>query len=87
MPPPTADYEEQLLSLRDQIAAARLRAWHLEETMWDSNQAGEADAGTIAVLREIKGQVYEIVDKRKQLGFPVPDGCEAWWTGYEVHGH
>jgi len=75
------------------LTAARLRAWHLEETIWDSDQVGagagaaDADAGTVAVLREIKGQVYDIVDKRKQLGFPVPDGCEAWWTGYEIHGH
>jgi hypothetical protein len=26
-----------------------------------------------------------LVDRRKQLGFPVPDGCEDWWTGYEAH--
>jgi hypothetical protein len=70
------------------LTAARLRAWHLEETIWESDRAVDgADAGTIAVLRELKAQVYEIVDKRKQLGFPVPDDCEAWWTGYEVHGH
>ena len=70
------------------LTAARLQAWHLEETTWDAGRADAgADAGTVAVLRELKGQVHEIVDKRKQLGFPVPDGCEAWWTGYEVHGH
>ena len=70
------------------LTAARLQAWHLEETIWDTGRAGEgADAGTVAMLRELKGQVHEIVDKRKQLGFPVPDGCEDWWTGYEVHGH
>ena len=43
--------------------------------------------GRSPLLRELKRQVHEIVDQRKQLGFPVPDGCEAWWTGYEVHGH
>jgi NTE family protein len=70
------------------LTAARLQAWHLEETMWDAGRAGDAaDTGTVAMLRELKGQVHEIVDKRKQLGFPVPDGCEDWWTGYEVHGH
>jgi predicted acylesterase/phospholipase RssA len=70
------------------LTAARLQAWHLEETIWEASRAGDhADAGTVALLRELKRQVQEIVDHRKQLGFPVPDGCEAWWTGYEVHGH
>ena len=49
--------------------------------------ATDADPGTLALLRELKRQVHELVDQRKQLGFPVPDGCEAWWTGYEIHGH
>ncbi len=70
------------------LTAARLQAWHLEETIWEASRAGDhADAGVVALLRELKRQVQEIVDQRKQLGFPVPDGCEAWWTGYEVHGH
>jgi predicted acylesterase/phospholipase RssA len=70
------------------LTAARLQAWHLEETIWEASRAGDhADAGTVSLLRELKRQVHDIVDRRKQLGFPVPDGCEAWWTGYEVHGH
>jgi NTE family protein len=70
------------------LTAARLQAWHLEETIWESSRVGDyAEAGTVSLLRELKRQVHEIVDRRKQLGFPVPDGCEAWWTGYEVHGH
>ena len=70
------------------LVAARLQAWHLEETVWDGDRiCTDADAGTISLLRELKRQVRDIVDQRKQLGFPVPDGCEAWWTGYEVHGH
>jgi hypothetical protein len=70
------------------LVAARLQAWHLEETVWEDDRiCAEADAGTISLLRELKRQVHDIVDQRKQLGFPVPDGCEAWWTGYEVHGH
>ena len=43
------------------------------------------DAGTLALVREQKEQVRALVDQRKQLGFPVPDGCEAWWTDYEAH--
>jgi NTE family protein len=70
------------------LVASRLQAWHLEETVWDVDRMSQdADAGTISLLRELKRQVHDIVDQRKQLGFPVPDGCEAWWTGYEVHGH
>ena len=70
------------------LTAARLQAWHLEESIWESSRAGDhADPGALSLLRELKRQVQEIVDQRKQLGFPVPDGCEAWWTGYEVHGH
>ena len=42
-------------------------------------------AGTLALVREQKQKVRALVERRKQLGFPVPDGCEAWWTGYEVH--
>jgi NTE family protein len=70
------------------LVTARLQAWHLEETLWDGDRiCTDADAGTVSLLRELKRQVHDIVDQRKQLGFPVPDGCEAWWTGYEVHGH
>ena len=36
-------------------------------------------------MREQKERVRTLVDRRKQLGFPVPDGCEDWWTGYEAH--
>ena len=32
-----------------------------------------------------RSAVRSLVDRRKQLGFPVPDGCEDWWTGYEAH--
>jgi len=52
------------------------------------DRAGGAEFGHIRIehQRELKRQVHDIVDHRKQLGFPVPDDCEAWWTGYEVHG-
>jgi len=69
------------------IAAARLRAWHLEETLWAAGgPKGDVLAGSFALLREIKGEIQTLVDRRKQLGFPVQEGCEAWWTEYEVHG-
>jgi predicted acylesterase/phospholipase RssA len=70
------------------LIATRLQAWHLEETLWVSGGFADGpDAGTICLLRDLKRQVHEIVDRRKQLGMPVPDGCAAWWSGYEVHGH
>ena len=68
------------------IAEARLRAWHTEEKLWNAfSLSGEAEAGICALLRECKLSIRQLVDERKQLGFPVPDGCEAWWTEYEVH--
>jgi len=70
-----------------QIAEARLRAWHTEEKLWGSAAQGrDSEAGICALLRECKLSVRDLVDQRKQLGFPVPDGCEEWWTEYEVHG-
>jgi NTE family protein len=70
------------------IAEARLRAWHTEEKLWASSSlARDSEAGICALLRECKLAVRDLVDQRKQLGFPVPDGCEAWWTEYEVHDH
>ncbi len=69
------------------LIAARLEAWHLEETVWAGDAiSGDADPGTLSLLRELKREVHELVDQRKQLGFPVPDGCEEWWTRYEAHG-
>jgi Patatin-like phospholipase len=69
-----------------QIAEARLRAWHTEEKLWGSAAQGrDSEAGICALLRECKLSVRDLVDQRKQLGFPVPDGCEEWWTEYEVH--
>jgi NTE family protein len=81
-------------TLRSEVASethllteARLRSWHLEEELWGATRAsGGTDAGTLSLLRDLKEKIYEAVDHRKQLGFPVPDGCEAWWTEYEVHG-
>jgi predicted acylesterase/phospholipase RssA len=69
-----------------QIAEARLRAWHTEEKLWGTAPLGRgSEAGICALLRECKLAVRDLVDQRKQLGFPVPDGCEEWWTEYEVH--
>jgi len=67
------------------IAEARREAWSLEESLWPRHAREDDGAGTLALLREQKQRVRALVDRRKQLGFPVPDGCEAWWTGYEVH--
>jgi NTE family protein len=67
------------------IAEARREAWRLEEALWSEGRAERNEAGTLALLREQKERVRELVDRRKQLGFPVPEGCEVWWTGYEAH--
>jgi hypothetical protein len=67
------------------IADARRQAWRLEESLWTQDPPGPPDAGTLALVREQKEIVRDLVDRRKQLGFPVPDGCESWWSEYEVH--
>ena len=67
------------------IAEARREAWRLEESLWPGGARKGDGAGTLALVREQKQKVRALVERRKHLGFPVPDGCEAWWTGYEVH--
>jgi len=67
------------------IAEARREAWRLEESLWGGSSPERDGAGTLALVREQKEKVRHLVDRRKQLGFPVPEGCEAWWTEYEAH--
>ncbi len=67
------------------IVEARREAWRLEEALWAAGRADRADAGTLALVREQKERIRELVDRRKQLGFPIPEGCAAWWNDYEVH--
>jgi hypothetical protein len=70
-----------------ELIDARREAWRLEETLWTAVRPSAADSepGALALVREQKEQVRDLVERRKQLGFPVPDGCEAWWTEYEAH--
>ena len=42
-------------------------------------------ATTLALVREQKERIRDLVDRRKQLGFPIPEGCADWWSEYEVH--
>jgi predicted acylesterase/phospholipase RssA len=69
------------------LVGARLEAWRLEEALWTAEGNGEddGDAGTLALVREQKDRVRDLVERRKGLGFPVPDGYEDWWTVYEAH--
>ena len=67
------------------LAEARRDAWRLEEELWAAADAPGDSPGTLALVREHKRRVRDLVERRKQLGFPVPEGCEAWWTDYEMH--
>jgi hypothetical protein len=68
------------------LVEARREAWRLEESLWAAGRRNEPSvAGALALVREQKERVRELVDRRKQLGFPVPDGCEEWWCEYEAH--
>ena len=66
------------------IVEARREAWRLEESLWGA-RADHADPGTLALVREQKVRIHQLVDQRKQLGFPIPEGCAAWWSDYEAH--
>jgi NTE family protein len=68
------------------LIEARREAWLLEEALWATGKPDGNQAGRLALIREHKAQVRDLVDRRKQLGFPVPDRCEEWWTRYEAHG-
>jgi predicted acylesterase/phospholipase RssA len=67
------------------LVAARCEAWRLEERLWAPAKDRSGDAGTLSLVREQKQRVKAIVEQRKQLGYPVPDDCESWWTDYELH--
>jgi NTE family protein len=68
------------------LVEARCQAWRLEEELWHGARTEEVmSAGTLSLLREQKERVRAVVEQRKQLGFPVPEGCEGWWTEYEAH--
>ena len=67
------------------LTEARSEAWRLEETLWRAGKDTSALAGTLSLVREHKERVRNIVEQRKQLGFPLPDGCAAWWSDYEMH--
>ncbi len=76
----------EVAELTHEIIAARLQAWHLEETLWTATpKNAEPDAGSLALLRQLKTEIARKVDHRKQLGFVLPDGAEEWWSDYEVH--
>ncbi len=68
------------------LIEARSESWRLEEDLWQVAPTEEAAiAGTLSLIREHKERVRTAVEQRKQLGFPLPVGCEAWWTEYEPH--
>ena len=70
------------------LVEARRQAWHLEHSLWAATKMpkdANAVAGTLSLVREQKERVRAAVEQRKQLGFPLPDGCAAWWTEYEHH--
>jgi hypothetical protein len=82
-----ADLLADLAAGTHELIEARCEAWRLEASLWADEHKKDPDgmAGALALVREQKERVRELVERRKQLGFPVPDDCESWWTEYEVH--
>jgi predicted acylesterase/phospholipase RssA len=67
------------------LIEARRDAWVLEESLWTKDKADGSEPGLLALLREQKQRVRDLVVERKQLGFVLPDACDAWWSEYEAH--
>ena len=68
------------------LAQKRCDAWTLEEELWTQLKlSDDAVAGKLALLRELKEDIHDVVVHRKQLGFPVPEECSDWWSEYELH--
>jgi predicted acylesterase/phospholipase RssA len=68
------------------MVEARCEAWRLEEDLWEGSRSDEAaTAGALSLVREQKERVRVAIEQRKQLGFAVPEECEAWWTEFEAH--
>src|SRR6202020_2871540 len=68
-----ADIRADITDGTHAIVEARREAWRLEQSLWAAGRIGESDAGTLALVREHKETVRALVDRRKQLGLPVPD--------------
>lgn len=81
------DLQADIAAGTHDLIKARREAWRLEESLWATERSGDVgtEAGALALVREQKERVRDLVERRKHLGFPVPDDCEAWWTEYEGH--
>jgi len=66
----------------DALVTARVRCWHLEESIWRS---GRADWRKKAGIRDLKEAVREAVIEREKLGLPTPPDADRWWGDYEIH--
>jgi predicted acylesterase/phospholipase RssA len=76
----------EVVAETDALTEARLEAWKLEEVLWAPTRATEGMVeGNLALLRELKERIREVVSHRKGLGFPVPADCADWWSEYEWH--
>lgn len=73
----------RVVECTDAIAVARTQAWHREEELWSADAASPAD---LAALARCKRVVRDALMERKGLGMPIPEGADAWWSGYEAHG-
>jgi NTE family protein len=81
-----ADLVAEIAATTHDLVEARCEAWRLEEDLWHETPTGNSSvAGSLSLVREQKERVRDALVQRKQLGFPVPEGCDAWWTEYEAH--
>jgi NTE family protein len=80
--PLSPDVRAAAAAATDALVTARVRCWHLEESIW---RGAPADWRKKAGIRDLKAAVREAVTEREKLGHPTPPDAERWWSDYEVH--
>ncbi|HEY1827053.1 MAG TPA: patatin-like phospholipase family protein [Acidimicrobiales bacterium] len=78
------DIRADMTEKTDALVTARVEAWTLEERLFTADGT-EVHSGDLALLREHKRHIRDILDARKQLAYPLPDSCDTWWSAYELH--
>ena len=66
----------------DTVTTMRQLAWQLEQHCLEGSRLDQVHLDR---LRALKRSVRRALEARASLGFPAPDGSDAWWQGWELH--
>ncbi len=70
------------MATSDSLVIARERAWYLESACIAD---GTVSAARAEALRALKSQISDALSARRDLGFAIPAGADAWQNSLEVH--